>query len=369
MLSCWCRRLTTVRTSLAARYTGRFSSKATTKTVSSSAVPRTVALVSVSLLTGYALGRMESSSQPPPPKVLPSGLPRTCCEHDDEKTRPLTSAQRELIPQLQSIVGNDNVLSSSSEKRSFETGMRLGQGEALCVVTPRCLEHVKKCLPWIVKADCTILVQGANTGLTGGSVPRSSTADRPTVIISTQYLDTIFPLDGGKRVVCLAGAGLASLARFLETHFPDRESYSTLGSTCLDPTCSAGVALGSGGTQCRKGSAYTDRALYLKLYKDKWGDLQVQVVNTLGIAGIEDEDFYTEGRHESGNVLQQLDHYCRDVRDGYKRSMAKSSSSHNGKAKASDTAYAERLCVDDDSVSRYNADVRGLIAIDPKEKS
>ena len=343
----------------------RFS--ASSAKTGTSFVPKTVALVSVSLTIGYALGRIHQSSsssspQQPPPKVLPSGLPRTCCDDDDEKLRPprLTQAQLDLISQLQTIVGTENVLIANHDKQSFQKGMRLGQGEALCVVTPTCLEDVQKCLPYIVEADCTILVQGANTGLTGGSVPRNVVANRrPTVILSTLYLNTIFPLDGGKRVVCLAGAGLASLTRFLETHFPDRESHSTLGSTFLDPTCAAGVALGSGGTQCRKGSAYTDRALYIKLYRDKWGELQVDVVNRLGIAGIEDADFYTEGRYTSGNVLQQLDAYCRDIQQGYKRSMAKSSGSVHGNAKASDTGYAERLCDQDDSVSRYNADTRG----------
>lgn len=320
---------------------------------------RTVAIVSVSLATGYSFGRASSSPPPPQSRMLPSGLPRTCCD-DGTSTKSITPEQEELIHHMQDLMGKDNVLCNSSDKRAFEKGMRLGQGEALCVVTPRTLEELVKSIPYIVNAKCTILVQGANTGLTGGSVPRSShCGDRPTVILSTRYLDTIVPIDDGNRVLCLAGAGLASLTRFLETHFPHRESHSTLGSTFLNPTMSAGVALGSGGTQCRKGSAYTDRALYLKVYRDKWGDLKVDVVNTLGIAGIEDSDFYTEGRSSNGNVVQQLDHYCRDVRQGYQRSMAKSSSSEFGKANASDVGYSERLCECDNSVSRCNADTRG----------
>ena len=223
-----------------------------------------------------------------------------CTDTDDNNTLPLTPQQQDLILQLQRIVGSHNVLSSNKQK--YEKGMRLGHGTALCVVTPHLLQEVVDCIPLIIKANCTILVQGANTGLTGASVPRLSSSeytsnDRPTVIISTLHLDTIFPMDDGQRVVCLAGAGLASLVRFLQQYFPDRESHSTLGSTFLNPTTAAGVALGSGGTHCcRKGSAYTDRALYVCTYKDKWGDLQVQVVNTLGIAGIEDDDFYTFGR-------------------------------------------------------------------------
>lgn len=315
---------------------------------------QSIALVSVSLATGYAVGRLSTNNndQSPSPRVLPSGLPRTCC---DDAT-PLSQQQLELISALEKIVGKSNITTSNPAK--YTKGMRLGSGKALCVVTPTCLEDFVKCIQPIVEADCTILVQGANTGLTGGSVPRNN-SERPTVLISTQHLDTIFPIDDGERVVCLAGAGLASLAQFLSQNFPNRESHSTLGSTFLNPTTAAGVALGSGGTQCRKGSAYTDRALYVTITKNKWGELEVNVVNTLGIAGIEDEDFYTEGRYQTGNVVQQLDHYCRDVQQGYQRSMAKSSSSKHGKAMASDVGYAERLVQCDDSVSRYNADTRG----------
>jgi D-lactate dehydrogenase len=266
-----------------------------------------------------------------------------------------------LIGLLKNVVGEPNVLPGSPK---YLKGFRLEQqGHALCVLTPKLLHDAVKCLSLIVEAGCTVVVQGANTGVTGGSVPRSVSSSgrchRPTVVISTQYLDTIFPLDNGKRIVCLAGAGLADVSRFLETYFPDRESHSTLGSQFLNPTCAAGVALGSGGTQCRKGSAYTDRAMYVKLYRNKWGELVTEVVNTLGIAGIEDSDFYREGRTTSGSALQQLDIYTRDIKEGYKRSMAISSQSQYGTSKASDVGYAERLCINDSTVSRFNADTRG----------
>jgi D-lactate dehydrogenase len=309
---------------------------------------------------------------------LPNGLPRTCCDGDEEKET--TAAQHDLIGLLKNIVGESNVL-QGSQTLTYCKGVRaLGQeeGRALCVVTPRLLHDVVKCLSLIVNAGCTVVVQGANTGLTGGSVPRghgnhhhhqqhynnNNNEDeddaRPTVVISTQYLNAIVPIDHGQRVLCLAGAGLADLSRFLERHVPDRESHSTLGSTFLNPTIAAGVALGSGGTQCgRKGPAYTDRAMYVRLHRNKWGELVTDVVNTLGIAGIEDSDFYRGGRTTSGSALQQLDIYTRDIREGYKRSMAKSSPSKCGSSKASDAGYAEQLCVNDSTVSRFNADTRG----------
>ena len=92
-----------------------------------------------------------------------------------------------------------------------------------------------------------MIPQGANTGLTGGSVPRGEALDRPTVVINMTNLTTISPIDGGERLVCLAGAGIHSaLGKAAEMQ---RESHSVLGSLFLNPTVAAGVAFGSGGAQ------------------------------------------------------------------------------------------------------------------------
>ncbi len=170
-------------------------------------------------------------------------------------------------------------------------------------------------------------------------------------------LDTMFPIDNGEKVVCLAGAGIATLSNSLPAWgFTDRESHSTLGSSFLNPSTAAGVAFGSGGTQLRKGPAYTDRAMYAKVYQNKWGKNIVEVVNTLGIDGIEDSDF----PNNSGSAVEQLDIYAHDVKTGYRRPMARSSDSVNGKAMASDRAYAENVCkTNESSVSRYNGDTKG----------
>ena len=72
------------------------------------------------------------------------------------------------------------------------------------------------------------------------SVPRNDTPDtRPNVVLSLKRLDTHFPIDDGKRVVCLAGCGISTLASSIQSWFPDRESHSILGSTFLNPTTAA----------------------------------------------------------------------------------------------------------------------------------
>ena len=123
----------------------------------------------------------------------------------------------------------------------------------------------------------------------------------------------------------------------------------------------AGVSLGSGGTQLRKGPAYTDRALYAKVCQNKWGKREVKVVNTLGIEGIEDSDF----PNNSGSCVEQLDIYANDVKTGYSRPMARSSNSVYGKAKASDRDYPNIVCEcgndhKGSGVSRFNADTKGI---------
>ena len=99
--------------------------------------------------------------------------------------------------------------------------------------------------------------------------------------------------------------------------------------------------------------------MYAKVSKNKWGKNVVEVVNTLGIDGIEDSDFV----NGSGSAMEQLDIYVKDVAQGFRRPMAKSSDSVNGKAMASDRHYSESVCTCDkggNDVSRYNADTKGI---------
>ncbi len=168
----------------------------------------------------------------------------------------------------------------------------------------------------------------------------------------------MFPIDNGERVVCLAGVGLASLQRFVQEHFPERESHSILGSTFLNPTTAAGVAFGSGGTQMRKGPAFTERALYIKVDHDKFGKSIVKVVNTLGIKGLDSEEGEFESHSRYDSIFHQLDSYVSTIQAGVKSVMKKSNDTY-GKKPASDTEYKVRLCQHGKEVNRYNADTRG----------
>lgn len=322
-----------------------------------------LALAGSSLLAGYLIGtsHQEHLTDLNKDRELPKGE-RGCCSCDsptEHETVKLTEAQAQLAARLERIVGKGYVVDGkegTSSNRKFLKGARLGQGTSLCIVQPGTLGQAIRALQEIVDAGCVVLPQGSNTGLTGGSVPRNDNGDsRPVVVMSLKRLQTHFPIDDGKRVVCLAGTGISTLASSIQEWFPDRESHSILGSTFLNPTTAAGVAFGSGGTLVRKGPARTDRALYCKVYKNKFGEHIVSVVNTLGIEGLEEENFQ-EG---AGNGVDTLDSYCMDVKQGYRRPMMKSSHSKHGQAKASDTEYSRLVCECSKEVSRFNADTKG----------
>lgn len=318
-------------------------------------------VAALSLTAGFVAGRNSYQTPEEQDRILPNGLPRSCCDGDDAHKK-LTTEQHELYKQLQRIVGKSNILSGGEENAhtsKFLKGARLGHGTALAIVQPTKLTQVESIVKAVVDAGCLVLVQGSNTGLTGGSVPRETEDGRPTVIISMKNFDTAFPIDGGKRMVCLAGVGLASLKRLVSENFPDRESHSILGSTFLNPTTAAGVAFGSGGTQCRKGPSWTERALYLKVVQDKYGKNIVKIVNRLGVEGLDEQEgeFESELKSNKG-VLHQLDQYVTVVKGEHSNTMKKSNKTY-GKESAHEIHYKENLCKQDNQVSRYNADTKG----------
>jgi D-lactate dehydrogenase (quinone) len=337
---------------------------------------RNVVLFGMGVVTGSFLTLQLTGSPAKdidPPIEYPSGMPRSCsCEgdHDDDghekhvSLQNLTREQKDLPDILSKIVGAENILDGSKKKTPqttpFLKGMRLGHGQALCIVTLKRLKHVYEILPHILMANCVVVPQGQNTGLTGGSTPRHESTDgRPAVLLSMKHLDLIVPVDHGHRVLCLAGVGLASLDSFLATNYPDRESHANLGSTFLNPTTAAGIALGSGGTQClRKGPAYTERALYLKITQNKWKQPVVEIVNTLGIKKLLDSKPIVGADTKHYNAVYKLDAFSETIKHGFHQNMCVTDLSHVGAAH--DFNYRTQVCQHDHNVTRFNADTHGL---------
>jgi D-lactate dehydrogenase (quinone) len=285
------------------------------------------------VIFGYCCGVFSERYRPR--RALPDGLPRSCTTGDIVHSESVVSedSKKALHSQLEAIVGKENVVSSGRKLSSFITGARIGKGEALAVVQPKSLKEAVAALRACVAADVVVIPQGRNTGLTGGSVPRSDLCDRPTVIINSTRMNKVHPINNNQQMLCCGGVGIYDLSVLAKGL--NRESHSVLGSIFLNPTVSAGVAFGSGGTQIRKGPAYTEQALWCRVNTDG----QVEVVNTIeGISGSTEEELLDNV--ENGVIFGDA-----------KKTHAASSDADR---------YRQHVCQIDDTVARCNADTTGI---------
>lgn len=240
---------------------------------------------------------------------------------------------KSLIHGLRHIVGRRHVLTGTIAKTPYCLGFRFGQGDALAVVRPGSLFELWRVLEQCVAADVAVIMQAANTGLTGGSTPLPS-YDRPAVVISTLRIDRITPILDNAQVVCLAGATLQRLESLLDPL--QRQPHSVLGSSCIGASVVGGVCNNSGGALVERGPAYTELALYARVTSDG----RLELVNSLGIRLGESAE----------EILQRLDagEFSEDdvICDG---------------RLASDREYTDRVRdVTSREPARFNADSRRL---------
>ena len=245
-----------------------------------------------------------------------------------------TETTIELAAELKAIVGSQYTLTDEDKTKPYSQGIRLGGGKAYAVVRPGSLVEIWKCLQACVKADVIVIMQAANTGLTGGSTPNGNDYDRPIVIISTMRIDDIQLLDQGKQIVGFAGSTLFGLEDTLKPY--GREPHSVIGSSCIGASIVGGVCNNSGGALVQRGPAYTEMSLFAQVTSD--GELRL--VNNLGIdLGSDPEEIL--------NNLQNKNYQEKDI--------------HFPDKRASDNEYHERIRdVDADTPSRFNNDPRRL---------
>ena len=236
-----------------------------------------------------------------------------------------------LLARLRETIGHRHVLTGDRATRRYRKGYRFGAGSVLAVARPGTLLELWRVLQAVVSADRIVLLQAANTGLTGGSTPDGDGYDRGIVLVSTLRLTGVQLLDEGRQVVCLPGATLDVLEKRLAPL--GREPHSVIGSSCIGASVLGGVCNNSGGALVRRGPAYTELALYAQL----GGDGVLRLVNHLGIAlGDTPEEILT--RLQAGD-------YGEDA------------VVHDPARAASDPRYAEHVRqVDAPTPARYNAD-------------
>ena len=244
------------------------------------------------------------------------------------------SSKTALIEELKTIVGSRFLLATSEKVQPYAKGFRFGQGEAMAVAKPQTLVQIWQLLQACHKAGVIVIMQAANTGLTGGSTPDGNDYDRPIVIINTLLIDQIQILEDGQQVVALAGSTLFELEDKLDEY--DRDPHSVLGSSSIGASIVGGVCNNSGGALIQRGPAYTELALYAKITSDN----QLVLVNNLGIElGQEPEEIL--------NNLESQNYKHADIQ-------------HPDKL-ASDDQYDKIIRdVDADTPSRFNNDERLL---------
>ncbi|NOL50016.1 D-lactate dehydrogenase [Pelistega europaea] len=239
-------------------------------------------------------------------------------------------ATQNIIESLQRIVGNKNVLTDENQTRLYRQGKRYGSGDVLAVVKPGTLLEQWQVLKAVLP-DCIVIMQAANTGLTGGSTPFGSDYDRPIIILNTTRIKGIQLINDAKQVVCLPGATLNELEKMLAPH--NREPHSVIGSSCIGASVLGGICNNSGGALVRRGPAYTELALYARLNENN----ELELVNHLGIAlGDTPEEILS--RLASGQyTVADID--------------------NSGERKASDNRYAHDVKqVDENTPARFNND-------------
>lgn len=169
------------------------------------------------------------------------------------------------------------MLTAARTTRAFRTGYRFGGGPALAVVRPGDLVEQWRVFQACVEAGVIVIVQAANTGLTGGSTPDGDAYDRSVVIINTRRIGAIHLIRDGRQAICLAGATLDTLEGRLKPL--GREPHSVIGSSCIGASVVGGICNNSGGALIRRGPAFSQLAIYGRVDADG----SVRLVNHLGV--------------------------------------------------------------------------------------
>lgn len=80
----------------------------------------------------------------------------------------------ELIETLTTIVGKNHVLTGMDLDDYEQDWRRRARGKALCVVRPGSTQEVALVVNACAVVGASIVPQGGNTGLVGGSIPNGS---------------------------------------------------------------------------------------------------------------------------------------------------------------------------------------------------
>ena len=184
---------------------------------------------------------------------------------------------KNVIDKFKILIGDQNVLTSEWNKLPHSKGWRYGAGNALAVLKPFKLSDIWKILQICIKENIIVIMQAANTGLTGGSTPFGDNYDRPIVILNTMRINSIHIINKGSQIVGLTGSTLYDLEKKLKPL--GREPHSIIGSTSIGASIIGGICNNAGGSLVQRGPSYTEMALYARINKNG----KLELVNELDI--------------------------------------------------------------------------------------
>lgn len=235
---------------------------------------------------------------------------------------------------LKSVCGSNYVITRNWRKYSYTNGWRFGKGDALAVVKPANLIEIWNTLQVCVKNNFIVIMQAANTGLTGGSTPDKKNYDRPIIIINTIRIKDVHILKSGHQIIALGGSSLFDLENIIKPY--GREPHSVIGSTSIGATVIGGICNNSGGSLVQRGPAFTELALYARV-NEKY---ELELINELDINLGSSPDEILEN-------LQNKNYVAEDI-------------IYSNKS-ASDKGYSKIVKdVNSDIPARYNSDKRLL---------
>ena len=241
---------------------------------------------------------------------------------------------KNIISEIKKISGSKYIITEDWRKQPYSKGWRYGKGNAFAVVKPGTLIEIWKILELCVKEDIIIIMQAANTGLTGGSTPYGDDYERPVIVLNTMRIDDIHIINDGKQIIGLTGSTLYNLEKKLKPF--KREPHSIIGSTSIGASIIGGICNNAGGSLVQRGPSYTQMALYAKINKNG----KLELVNELDInLGSSPKEILTNLQNKN-----------------YKKSDIK----NTGKL-GSDDKYSEIIRkINEDTPSRFNSDSRLL---------
>ncbi|MBC6402392.1 MAG: D-lactate dehydrogenase [Hyphomonadaceae bacterium] len=238
-----------------------------------------------------------------------------------------------VVEAFRSVLGRRHVLTGHHRTKTYRTGYRGSAGKCLAVLRPGTLLEMWHTLEIAVQYDLSMIMQAANTGLTGGSTPHTG-YEHDVVIISTSRLTGIHLVDGGRQAICLPGSTLHKLEQILKPL--GREPHSVIGSSCLGASVIGGICNNSGGSLVERGPAYTEHAVFARLTEE--GDLILE--NRLGV----------DLGSTPGEILHRLE-----------SGNFREANFEDGENMASDHEYREWVRdIHAPTPARYNADPRRL---------